>query len=241
MKTFYHHGQCGDIIYSLPTVKALGGGTLSLGMNETLLNAMIPLLYTQSYIEYVDWSKDSGLPKGYINLDDFRIQAADTKLHLVNCHLRAFGLPDYDFSKPWLEGIKITTEPYAVINVTDRYIDKAFNWRKEVKYLQSKYEDVYFLGLEKEYKNFIDKYKISLTFVPTDDFLVAAKIIGNAMMYTGNQSSLMAIRQGLGLPYRIHKSPYMPNCCQYNEKETIINPISRKIHILGAAIKEVLR
>lgn len=88
-KTFRHSGKLGDIIYSLPTVKALGGGTFyldyrtqymgkpPLGRQTALM--MVQLLETQDYIEKA--SLYEGEPVSY-NLDQFRDKAVP--IHLFN-------------------------------------------------------------------------------------------------------------------------------------------------------------
>jgi hypothetical protein len=67
MKTFRHSGDLGDIIYSLPAIKELGGGILYLNTNKTTpkypgtptkfsekgAEILKPLLLKQSYIQDV--------------------------------------------------------------------------------------------------------------------------------------------------------------------------------------------
>src|SRR2546430_16669588 len=62
-RRFYHSGDLGDIIYALPAIRALGGGTLYLGpeirlpfkvrtrqqFNWTSFEALAPLLRFQPY------------------------------------------------------------------------------------------------------------------------------------------------------------------------------------------------
>lgn len=88
-KTFRHSGKLGDIIYSLPAVKALGGGRFyvdyrteymekpPLGEQTALMIAK--LLETQDYIE--EASLYEGEPVSY-NLDQFRNTAVP--IHLFN-------------------------------------------------------------------------------------------------------------------------------------------------------------
>lgn len=242
MRYFYHHGQCGDIIYSIPTIQAFGGGTLITGLKKNLHRALEPLLRSQPCISDVKHVEDFGIPKGTIILDDFRMHPKIDSEHLVNCHLEMFGFSKYDFTKPWLKANIKGEYGYSIINVTERYRDKFFNWKKEIERLRKINGDyIYFMGTEKEYKDFCEKYGCYAGHIKTKDFLEATEWIKDARIFSGNQSALMAIRQGLGLKYRIHRSPYMANCNQWNKKETVINSISRRLHILGVAIKKFLK
>lgn len=88
-KTFRHSGKLGDIIYSLPAVKALGGGTFyvdyrteyfekpPLGKQAALM--IIKLLETQDYIERASLYEEE--PTDY-NLDQFRNKAVP--IHFFN-------------------------------------------------------------------------------------------------------------------------------------------------------------
>lgn len=88
-KTFRHSGKLGDIIYSLPTVKALGGGTFyvdyrteylgkpPLGKETALMT--VKLLETQDYIEKASLYEEE--PISY-NLDEFRNKAVP--IHFFN-------------------------------------------------------------------------------------------------------------------------------------------------------------
>ena len=75
VKTFKHSGDLGDIIYSLPTIRALGGGILYLDpeggandkyvrdqsvdgrtrLNKLTIDSLTPLLEAQPYIEKVKY------------------------------------------------------------------------------------------------------------------------------------------------------------------------------------------
>jgi hypothetical protein len=223
-------------------VKAFGGGVFVSGLKMNLYHAMKPLLLKQSYIENVLHISETELPVGFVDLNIFRMHPEVDKIHLVDAHLESFRLPRYDWSQGgWLEiPCNDADWGFAVISKTPRYLDKSFNWKKEVNYLRKYFgEYVYFMGLQNEYVDFIKKYG-HVHLHKSTDFLEAAQIIYKADTFTGNQSVMMAIRQGLGLPYRLHRSPYMANCNQWSKNETIINPVSRKIHILGAAVKKVM-
>lgn len=240
MRTFYHSGRIGDIIYSLPTIQAFGGGRLITGIPPKAHEALAPLLLKQSCIEGLGRIEEEGLPKGFINLDHFRQTPGLGQIHLVNAHLRAFGFPDHDFHSgmPWLEqGKKLCPQRMAVINYTGRYQDRFFSWEKEARRLKKLTGTVLFLGSREEYDRFPGRP--FTYFLPTADLLFAARIIANAKYFSGSQSSLLAIRQALGLSYRMEHSPNHQDVSQGSPRETVLNPVTRRIHLFLFTLKKV--
>jgi hypothetical protein len=89
MNSFRHSGKLGDIIYSLPTVKALGGGIFYVDARTQYLakpplgidaaNKMIELLSTQPYIQKAELFAQQPLT---IDLDRFRHTAIP--VHVFN-------------------------------------------------------------------------------------------------------------------------------------------------------------
>ena len=47
MNNFYHSGATGDVIYSLPTIKALGGGIFNVQLPDQLQDTILPFLESQ--------------------------------------------------------------------------------------------------------------------------------------------------------------------------------------------------
>src|SRR5580765_1733925 len=115
-KTFKHSGDLGDIIFSLPTIRALGGGVLYLDptggeteprvkeplklrthtkLTAAAIDSLRPLLLLQEYIADVRfWG---GEPVDH-NLDEFRRSAP--QLNLADAHLQAFDLPTSNRDTP---------------------------------------------------------------------------------------------------------------------------------------------
>lgn len=222
----------------------MGGGKLITGLPAASHVALAPLLQTQSYISEVARIEDEILPKGFINLDYFRQIPELGKIHIINAHLRAFGFQDYDFSKGgWLEGFEDIRPPnksYAVLNITGRYEDKLWNWASEIRYLKKKVHPtrIWFCGTHAEFKKMWWDHPVS--YWPTESFLDAAYVLAKAKYFSGCQSAMLAIRQGLGLPYRMMQSPHHSDCNQYSSIETIINKRSRKAHLLFSTLKNIL-
>jgi hypothetical protein len=115
-KTFKHSGDMGDIIYSLPTIRAMGGGVLYMdpegglksplvkwvGRDRTKLCAAtiesaMPLLRLQPYLEDVRFWRGEQVE---FDLDTFRLNIRFN--NLADSHLAAFNLPLTERDTPWL-------------------------------------------------------------------------------------------------------------------------------------------
>lgn len=245
-KVFYHNGSLGDIIYSLPTVQAMGGGIYVTGLPETQHKAVKSLLMQQPYITGVLHISDSGLPPGFVDLTLFRNHPLFTRKHIVELHadmqnIEILNYQGYNWKTGWLQNITPVTHvvgPYNVINITNRYRDRFFSWKKEIDFLRSSARFTYFLGTWKEFQQFGQHGGIM--YQPTDTLLDAAEYIAGAQHFSGTQSSMLAIRQGLGMTYRFEQSPNHLDTEQGSGNETILNPITRRIHLFSVCVKKAL-
>lgn len=263
MNVIYHSGGCGDILYGLPAIKAIGGGILVSGMPMDRHIYLKPLLEAQSYIKEVRHVTETDLPKGFINMDAFR-GLWNNKTHLTNLHLKCFGFPDYDFeSGGWLETDNLPDissdirfqDPYAVINVTPRYRDRFFVWGRhwsgecfEVWGRDPDIKKIVYIGDKEEYKK-CDWIKygygmvgdLTVKHIKTRDATYAAAILKKAVMFSGNQSMMLALRQSLGLPYRFEQAPFHVDTTQHSKHETVLNPMSRRLHIFCFGVKNAFK
>lgn len=249
-KTFYLSAGLGDCIYSLPTVREMGGGTFIYGGSYKGYEAIKPLLEEQFCITKCVHSSQVSLPQGFINLDWFRNSPDFGKRHFVQLFREQFNLPPYDFIKNsgWLEDIrtvKASFYPYAIVNVTPRYRDKVFKrlggWDREIKKLYKMGVDkMFFMGFIEDYEELKSYTNSPIDYFPTNNLLEAAQMIKGAKYFSGNQSVLLAIREGLGLPYRLEWSPNHTDTCQFNDNETIINRRTRKIHFAITSAKRLM-
>lgn len=218
---FTHGGATGDIIFSLPTIKAMGGGDLIIhSYSKQRFDSIKPLLEIQDYIGEVTWSDNK--PTNAIDLDKFREYAGHHQ-NLIEAHFKGQGLnPNhYNWRDGWLklpESKKIIEGKYSVVNRTTRYNDQNFDWKKEIDYLKSISDKVYFIGYEDEYKAFNQ----SVEFYPCD-FLIGAYLIKDAVMFTGNYSCFSTIAMGLGINYRLEQAPEHTCSSLLMPRETIIN------------------
>lgn len=224
--TFSHGGATGDIIFSLPTIKAMGGGKLIVYQyHRQRYEAVKPLLECQPYIESVEWNDTK--PSNTIELGKF-FDYAGYHNNLVEAHFLAQGIPiDHSWRNGWLTlpepNIELfPTMKYSVINRTTNYADPNFNWAKEVEYLQSISDYIYFIGYFKEWQLFNKTFGTNINFVDLN-FLEGAYFIKNAVMFTGCYSAWSTIAMGLGLTYRLEQAPGHTCSSLLMPRETIIN------------------
>ena len=215
MNNFYHSGATGDVIYAMPTIKALGGGIFNVNLPDDLYNTVLPLLESQEYIYEV--KKGREFVGNVFNLDKFRNNIDLHLTHLVQLHLQSFDIIDETWKQGWLKVEPIKSNN-SFINITPRYKSLTTDWIKEINFLKDNSDNVYFIGLESEYepyKHLIERYEIR-------DYLELAQLLAGAKYVSGNQSSFMAVAQGIGRDYRMSQAEGHTNCNQFLPKETII-------------------
>jgi hypothetical protein len=220
MRTFLHSGARGDIVYSLPTVKQLGGGILyiqttgeycvgegSTDIKDTDVINFKELLVRNSYIEDVKiWNGE----EIRYNLNDFRTKGGNFFItHLAKVHLNAFG-EQFDLSKPWLEEDKYERKYLSdiIINYSIRYPGKIQNW----DVLKEYEEKITFIGFESEHQQFCKNNNLNLKFHKVSSFLEIAEIVLAAKLYIGNQSFIYSIAEAFKVPRTLSVYPQAPNC-----------------------------
>lgn len=226
--TFGHAGDIGDLIYSLPTVRALGGGTLCLHaerwtrepMTEAKVQSLRSLLITQPYIEDVRWLQPG--EKVDVNLNDFRaayfrdFRRPDFPKQRNICEwiLRTHGCDPAEQHKQWL---KVPPNPVARVIInrtgTDRqathiYRNMAFPWFTIV----GEYDgNMAFVGTPAEHHDFVRHFG-RIPYHATENLLELARVIAGADLFIGNQSCAYAIAEGLKKPAVLEVCPWLPNC-----------------------------
>ena len=207
--TFKHSGNSGDIIYALPTIKAIVknsdcilnlhlnqtgfyNNTHPLGnvmLNEKMVKMITPLLEAQSYIKQIAVQENQQID---YDLDIFRqapflLDRGDISrwyFHIFNVF--------YDLSEAWIKvSPNLNYSNSIVLARSERYnnlyIDYSF---------LTQYKNIVFLGVESEYK--IMKIKIpNLEWKPVANFLEMAEIIAGAKFFIGNQSFPYAIAEAM--------------------------------------------
>ena len=223
VKTFKHGGNMGDIIYSLPTIIALGGGKLYIGkgtpymgqpVTDATVSQMSELLKTQRYI--TDVCAFQGEKIDY-DLDKFREHNMNRNLLSV-CHLRSFGVT-FDLSQPWLLNITPIHIAEIVINRTMRYVGEDPNWPtlyhgKIIEWgaLKDYESKCVFIGFDEEYSAFQKETGLDTAKYEIGSALEFARIIRGSSLYIGNQSFGYALAEAMKHPRILEVCPYAPNC-----------------------------
>jgi hypothetical protein len=217
-KTFKHSGDLGDVIFSLPTIRALGGGILYLDpkggkkeplvtwaggmfektkLNKKGIDSIKELLEHQDYIDEVRYWEGEEVDH---NLDQFRLHIRFN--NLADSHLTAFNLPLEERDEPWL------TVPSSVIDDLERDVVIARSCRYHGNYSfwetidRGILEKAFFLGYKKEYEYFKYTYPHmkGIPYREVKDLLEMAQIISGADLFVGNQGLPHAIAEGLKKP-----------------------------------------
>lgn len=193
---FSHSGDLGDIIYSLPTIRAAGGGSLRIfdapgktahGMTEDKVNRIRPLLVAQPYIDEVIWSP--GGPDHSLN--GFRDHWREGVL--ADMHLATHGFGWQHRRKAWLHVDPIETYE-VVIHRSARYRNGRFPWPMVLDEYDGQ---MGFVGHIDEHKTFCFESGKDIPFIEAPDFLTLARVIAGSKLYIGNQSSPLAVAHGL--------------------------------------------
>jgi 2-polyprenyl-3-methyl-5-hydroxy-6-metoxy-1,4-benzoquinol methylase len=242
--SFFHSGDFGDIIYALPTIKAMGGGSLFIGpsvqhktrlsMTAEHVEVMRPLLEMQPYIHELSFVEKA--PEIDIDLNQFReylltehtkMAEGARRLNLAEAHLYTFKVPLDACQSAWLT-IDTPTElnDYPVlIHRSPRWRNSDFPW---AKIMERHGKRAAFVGLPSEYNAFVADWGY-LTYLPTKDFLELARLIAGCRLYIGNQSLPYAICEGLKHDSMLEVWLEGPNCI-FNRRNAIYGE-SAIVHI----------
>jgi hypothetical protein len=197
MKSFKHGGGGGDMIYGMATMNQLGGGILHL--NSSPGGYFESLLLKQPYVKgivnhslvYADWQA----LEVDLNLDRFR-EIDHNVYTILECHVRAFKL-NFELSDPWLFNVDPIYIADIVINDTGsaRFPGHTVDWEVLKPYSNR----CVFIGEESEYKEFCSK-RFELRRHELREALEFAQIIKGSKLYVANQSSGLAMAEGMKHP-----------------------------------------
>jgi len=231
-KSFKHSGDLGDIIYSLPTIKRLGGGILYLDItggedekicqmqcidgktnfNKTSYEFIKPLLLKQSYIKGVEIYK-----KGQTidhNLNIFRYKFSDPNSrskskNLLDLHLEAFNQPEWDPNEAWLEVDKPIKLDRSTIVCRSPRMQANFPWFQMHKF--NFRDKAIFIGLPKEHELFEYTFNIKIPYHKVENALDVARILSGCKAFVANSTFNLSIAIGLGtVPIVQDVEPHFP-------------------------------
>lgn len=210
---FLHERDLGDIILSLASVKASGGGNYYIQNNPNALKILSPLIESQSYINKCGGKFLHKIDKSFV---DFRKNGHPWGVPLAELHAKWIGV-NVDFSKPWLSAPKDKRfKGSIIVNKTQRYNNPLFPWAELVNTIG---ERMIFVGLDSEYDLFckrfgyIDRYKVK-------NYLELATAINSSDCFIGNQSSANCVAEGLKHRSILEVCLWMPDCIYKRDNAT---------------------
>lgn len=214
-RTFLHSGARGDIVFSLPTIRALGGGVLFIeptgiycvggkAITKQEIQCFKEVFEKCDYIKTVEPYVKS--PINY-DLNLFRLQPNLFTTHLVTSHAKAQGI-NVDIDLPWLDRNKYKKKfiNRIIINHTLRYPGLIQNWRD----LRDFEKYITFIGYEEEYINFIKITNLKINFHKVGSYLEIVEILNGCYLFIGNQSLIYTFAEALKIPRILSLCPFAP-------------------------------
>lgn len=201
----------GDVIFALPTIRALGGGVLYLdpeggeteptvgwadktrtSLNEKSIAWLSPLLRVQPYITDVRlWNKE---PVDY-NLDLWRVNACNN--NIADSHLAAFKLPFSCRDTAWLTVSDPIPGEDGRNLVIARSVRVQSNYSFWVEALPKFKEKMTYIGLPKEHEIFEYTFDHKVHYRPVADALEMARVIAGCEQFIGNQGFPHSLAEGM--------------------------------------------
>ena len=213
-KILRHSGKLGDIIYSLPTIRALGGGTLLLHENPAigdrltsdLRRSIAELLRMQPYITSVEDYQDQ---MDFVDLDVFRRRPLTENLaeqHL--CVTFELDPTEKDTRWLWVDRAELSSGKPVLFHRSLNLHNPLFPWTEVCR----KYGDLaVFVGTPGEHKRFVADFG-DIEYQPTETLADLARLIAGCQLFVGNQSCPYAIAEAMKVNTIQETSPIYPNC-----------------------------
>lgn len=228
-KSYYHSGAIGDVLYALYAIKKDGGGKIILGpeqhktaapgkpISEEQYQSLKPLLDKQPYLVGNSFAYQY---RGRLNVDlnQFRNHWFNIGLRnetginlLAEMHCYVLGLHHlFDHTEQWIFPTRpIKTNKY-VVNRSQRYRNAGFKWPGIVDQFGA--QNLMFVGLDQEHKEFCQSCGQEVEHVKVDDFLHMANLIAGSLGFIGNQSAPCALAIGLGQRVIQEACQVSPDC-----------------------------
>ena len=208
---FLHSGKLGDIVWAMPTIQYLGGGTLYLkideidfGINEIKLTessaySIMSFLKSQDYIHDVKIYKNESID---YDLDQFRRyifnipQITIAESVLLGQGIR--GNHEEKLSRPWVSVDKDENVlNKIIISRTSRYHTNEVNsFYFKLKERNLSKHGV-FVGLPEEYEKFEKTYRTGIEYYSTPTVLDLAKAIAASKFFVGNENLANALNESM--------------------------------------------
>jgi glycosyltransferase involved in cell wall biosynthesis len=233
---FHHSGDLGDVIYSLPFIKKLGGGVLVLTPNYYKMDIRCPMTYDKAmtirellkktpYLYDIQFSLTKPVDVDY-DLNDFRkiftkwgegrfsekeVEQV-RRIPLTQLYRQCIDPKinvDFDQSE-WLNfDKKVVDGKPIVVNRTERYHNKNFPWKSIVN---DYCNQIIFVGTSKEHSLFVEEFG-HVDYYKTDRMIDLANILSGGKLFIGNQSFPYSLVEGMKLNSIQETSiDLVPNC-----------------------------
>jgi len=208
----------GDVLASIPYMKAMGGGYVLIvknlsnvpewhPMNHGGAEMILPFLKSQGLDGMV--IKQTDLRYHEYNIDmDKRVSTGwdGSKGDILTWNSLFYGVYP-DMTKAFFEIEDTEQEDFILITRTGRYqnpdIDYGFLGKIDIKKK--------FLGTGKEYNNFKLQYGMDIECHVVKDYLEAAKLIKSSRLFISNQTSHAILAEGLAVPRILEICPGFPS------------------------------
>jgi hypothetical protein len=209
---FFHSGDLGDVLYALPAIREMGGGTLYLEsrpwtarMTPARVNVLRPLLEAQFYIDKVFHGEP---PADAVNFSTFRNGGLIYGVNLAELQAKWVKV-DPDFT-PWLVASQSPKSRSRIVcHRSPRYHNPYFRWDLVGKHFG---DALLFVGMPDEVAALRRETGVEAEHVVTRDYAELAEIIEGAHLFIGNQSSPMALAIGLGKTCVQETCLWTPDC-----------------------------
>lgn len=229
MKKFKHSGTFGDLIYSLPLVKHLGGGEFYLHLDQINWigqhyygSSPTPFHQGRMTIQDFDYMREFMIAQDYIhdfstmdpsteithNLDRFRTAFVNHPGNYVDIYCAVFGITDPKRvdqirNTPWLT-VPFTKQASGnkrvVINRTQRWLPPKLSTQWQQWQSQGLDQEAIFVGMPDEYAEFQKATGwVDVPYQHTANMLELAQYISGAERFIGNQSMALSLAIGLGV------------------------------------------
>jgi hypothetical protein len=223
-RSFSHAGNAGDIVFSLPALRAISGdaparyllqinapafyaeGLHPLGrlrMNEALARMLMPLLEAQPYIDSA--AIHDGTEAVDYRLDLFReAPLPGDKGYLARWYFYTYGV-NWDLSRPWLSAPAASGLSEALLIArSQRYRNPLLDYR-----FLARYPRLLFIGVPVEFEEMRAQLP-RLEHYPVQDCLQMASAIASCRLFIGNQSLPFAIAEALKVRRVLEACPRAP-------------------------------
>ena len=227
----FHSGDMGDIVYAIPTMKALNVKTLYLNpepwygtkVGEEQIKFLTPLIESAG-IE-VRTAKCGVLPLDY-DLDAFRYVNLDLVFeHLAEVHAIPHAVVP-DFSEPWLSCDLPYTAADVVINCSERYKADYMDWTAACSVIEEENASAVYIGTIHEYKRFLRNNQQlygKLEFCPVEDAYAIMRVLAGAKVFIGNQSLPYSIAEGMKVDRILAVCTWVPNCSPFTSNAVAVD------------------